>query len=391
MKITKAITNCQLVLENGILWDATLLLSDNKIASFGEARVTEIPEDAEIIDTGGNYVGPGFVDIHVHGGGGYQTSTHPVEAAEHFLRHGETSLLCTPSGTGSKPLSELVNIIHTIRDAMKIAKNIKGIHMEGPYYNPNYGANKKINTWGHKPIVKEDFIPLVDAGGTDIKNWMIAPERVNEGLMDFLKYAREVNPDVIFSVGHSEATPAQIRALGKYRPANMTHITNATGRLPAPGGTRSFGPDEYALKEPEMYAELISDSLPVHVPADLQRYVIKGKTVDKVILITDSTVYPNPPRPDLAHVTDINFDDWGGIAGSKLTMDVACRNIMKHTSCGITEAFIMASRNPARLLGLDDEIGTIEVGKTADLVIVNDRFDVKTVILGGEVCSFKEA
>ena len=391
MKITKAITNCQLVLENGILWDATLLLSDDKIAAFGEARVTEIPKDAEVIDAEENYVGPGFVDIHVHGGGGFQTSTHPIEAAEHFLRHGETSILCTPSGTTIKPLDELIVIIRTIRDAMKVAKNIKGIHMEGPFSNPKYGANEKLNTWGHKPIVKEDFIPLVDAGGTDIKNWMIAPERANEGLIDFLKYARKVNPDVIFSVGHSEATPAEIRALGKYRPKNMTHITNATGRLPAPGGTRSFGPDEYALKEPEMYAEMICDSLSVHVPADLQRYIIKAKTVDKIILVTDSTVYPYPPRPELAHVTDINFDAFGGIAGSKLTMDMACRNIMKHTSCGITEAFLMASRNPARLIGLDDEIGTIEVGKTADLVIVNDRFDVKTVILGGEVCKFKEA
>ena len=389
MKITKAITNCQLVLEDGILFDATLLLAGNRIAQYGEARVTEIPEGAEIIDAQGNYVGPGFVDIHVHGGNGYQTATHPVEAAEYFLRHGETSILCTPYGTQIMPLEDIVAMIHTIRDAIKIAKNIKGIYMEGPYSNPNYGAEKKLNTWGHKPIVKEDFIPLVDAGGTDIKNWMIAPERIGEGLMDFLKYAREVNPDVIFSVGHSDATPAQIRALGKYRPKNITHITNATGRQPAP--VRPFGPDEYALKEPEMYAELISDSLPVHVPADLQRYILKGKTVDKTILITDSTVFAYTPPEKYAHVTDINFDSFGGIAGSKLTMDKACLNIMKHTTCGITEAFLMASRNPARLLGLDDEIGTIEVGKTADLVIVSDKFDVKKVILGGEVCRFKEA
>ena len=89
-----------------------------------------------------------------------------------------------------------------------------------------------------------------------------------------------------------------------------------------------------------------------------------------------------------AHVTDINFDAFGGIAGSKLTMDKACKNVMAHTNCGICEAFLMASRNPARAVGLDDEIGTIEVGKTADLVIVNDRFEVKKVILGGEVCNF---
>lgn len=388
MNVTKAITNCQLVLENGILWDATLLLDGDKIAAFGEAREIEIPSGTEIIDAEGAYVGPGFVDIHAHGGGGYQTSLNPVEAAAHFLRHGETSMLCTPSGSASKSREELVEIITRIRNAMGTAKNIKGIYMEGPYYNPNYGANKHKNTWGYKPIVAEDFIPLVNAGGTDIKVWMVGPERVPEGLMDFLEYARKVNPDVHFTVGHSEATPAEIRALGKYKPSIITHCMNATGRRDVYGGTRSYGPDEYALKETDMYAEMICDSLPVHVMPEMQRFIIKGKGIDKMILITDSTQYDNPPPERYSHVTDINFDDRGGIAGSKLTMDKACRNIMAHTQCGICEAFLMASRNPARFLGMDNEIGSIEVGKTADLVIVSDRFDVKKVILGGEICNF---
>ena len=79
----------------------------------------------------------------------------------------------------------------------------------------------------------------------------------------------------------------------------------------------------------------------------------------------------------------------GGIAGSKMTMDQACRNIMAHTNCGIAKAFIMASRNPARVIGLDDKIGTITVGKIADLVIVDDKFNVDKVILGGEVQHFE--
>ena len=388
MNITKAITNCQLVLESGILWDATLLISGDKIAAFGAARETEIPCGVDIIDAEGAYVGPGFVDIHAHGGGGFQTADNPAEAAAHFLRHGETSMLCTPSGSASKSREELVAIIKRIREAMPVAKNIKGIYMEGPYYNPNYGANKHKNTWGYKPIVAEDFVPLVDAGESDIKVWMVGPERVNEGLMDFLEYARKVNPDVLFTVGHSEATPEEIRALGKYRPKIITHCMNATGRREVYGGTRSYGPDEYALKETDMYAEMICDSLPVHVKPEMQRFIIKGKGIDKVILITDSTVYNNPTPERYAHVTDINFDDRGGIAGSKLTMDKACRNIMAHTQCGICEAFIMASRNPARALGMDNEIGSIEVGKNADLVFVNDRFDVQRVILGGEICNF---
>ena len=378
----KAITNCQLVLENGILWDAAILISGEKIIGYGTMRETQIPENAEIIDAGGKYLGPGFVDIHVHGGSGYDTYVNPKEAEEFFLRHGETSILPTPPYDLDK--NGFLAAIRTLKEYMPRAKTIKGINFEGPYTNPKYGSHAYANPW-NKPISEDDFKPIVDEAGALATIWSVAPEL--DGIVPFLEYARKINPNTIFAVGHSEATPAQIRAMGKYRPRLMTHIMNATGRLPAPGGTRSFGPDEYALKEPEVYAEMISDSMSVHLPADLQRYVLKAKGVEKVILITDSTYYETEPPEHLRHITDLSFDEHGGLAGSRMTMDKACRNIMKHTSCGIAEAFLMASTNPARLIGLDNEIGSVEIGKRADLVIVDDRFNVDTVILGGKICN----
>lgn len=379
----KAITNCNIVLEGGILWDGTLIIEGDRIAAFGESRVTEIPEGAEVIDAGEKYLGPGLVDIHVHGGGGYDTYVEPEVCEMHFLRHGETSILPTPPYDLDK--NGFLNAIRTLKEYMPRAKTIKGINFEGPYTNPRFGSHAYMNPW-NKPISEEDFKPIVDEAGELATIWSVAPEL--EGIMPFLKYARKVNPNTIFSIGHSEATPKQIRDMGRFRPRLMTHIMNATGRLPAPGGTRSFGPDEYALKEPEVYAEMISDSMPVHLPADLQRYVLKAKSVDRVILITDSTYYETEPPEHLRHVTDLSFDEHGGLAGSRMTMDKACRNIMKHTSCGIAEAFLMASTNPARLIGLDGEIGSIDVGKIADLIIVDDKFNVDTVILGGEICKF---
>ena len=137
-----------------------------------------------------------------------------------------------------------------------------------------------------------------------------------------------------------------------------------------------------------MYAELISDSCGNHVNADLQRMLLRNKGVDRTILITDSCTYDNPAPipPAFSNVTDLEFDDYGCIAGSKMTMDMACRNIMTHTNCGIAQAFLMASRNPAYVIGMDHEIGTIEAGKRADLVFVDDRFHVQQVMLGGELC-----
>lgn len=258
---------------------------------------------------------------------------------------------------------------------------IKGIYMEGPYTNPKYGANADRNPWRHG-ILREEYTALVDACGTAVKVWTVAPER--EGIEEFLAYAKKVNPQAVFSVGHSEATPMEIAALGEYAPTLLTHAMNATGRLPAPAGTRGCGPDEYCFAEPEMYAELISDSQGIHVHPWLQKMLLQIKGVDKVVLITDSTTTSTPSPERYAHITDLNFDHNGDLAGSRLTLDMACRNMMTHTGCDIVQAFTMASLNPAKVIGLDAELGSIEKGKLADLVFVDDHFTVLRVMTEGE-------
>ena len=376
------IKNAHVVLENGIIFDGVILIKDGKICGFGPAWEMEIPSGAECIDAEGAYVGPGFVDIHVHGGGGASTCADPARAAAHFLRHGTTSLLSTTDY--HMTFDRIMDSVRTIREAMKDTKMIKGIYMEGPYTNPIYGSHADQNPW-HGAIDPEQSHAMVDACGTDVLVWTIAPERA--GIADFMTYARAVNPSVRFAVGHSEAMPSEIRALGSaLAPTIMTHTFDATGRRPVPGGTRGYGPDEYCMQTPDMYAELISDSCGIHVHPDLQRMLLHAKGAERVILITDSTVHNNPTPAHLAHVTDLNFDHNGGIAGSKMTMDLACRNIMSSTNCGIAQAFLMASTNPARAVGLDSEIGSVAIGKTADLIFVDDLFRVKRVMLGGKLC-----
>jgi N-acetylglucosamine-6-phosphate deacetylase len=385
MKITKAITNCQQVLENGILWDAVLLLSNDKIAGYGTLRETEISEGAEIIDANGKYVGPGFVDLHVHGGGGYSTCYNPVEAAEFFLKHGTTSLLSTPDY--HMTLETYYQVIKNIKEAVPKAKTIKGIYMEGPYTNPNHGSHSDTNPWIFG-VNEEDYKPLVDELGELALVWTVAPER--ENIASFIEYAKKVNPKTVIAFGHTIASPAEIVALEKYKPTLLTHAMNATHKYKKDGpGVRCAGVDEYALTNTDMYTELISDSCCIHVNREIQQLMLHYKGYDKVVLITDSTIHNNPNPEWLSHVRDLNFDLKGGIAGSKMTMDQACRNITTHTNCGIAKAFIMASRNPARVIGLDDEIGTITVGKIADLVIVDDKFNVDKAILGGEVQHFE--
>lgn len=374
----KAVINAQIVLESGIIWDGGILIDNDEIKNFG--KNIEIPEDAEIIDAGGAYVGPGFVDIHVHGGGGYNTIHEPKEAAEHFLKHGETTILATPSY--NKNFKEFLDGIRLIKKEMSNLRNVRGMYMEGPYTNPKYGSHSDLNPWRH-PINPDEYKVLVDEAGELAKVWTIAPER--EGIFEFVEYAKKVNPDAVIAVGHSEAAPEQIRSLGKYRPSLMTHAMNATGRLPVGGGLRAYGPDEYCFKEQDMYAELISDSCAIHVHPDMQRFLLHTKGINRIVLVTDSTSYTNANPEKYAHIDDLNFDHNGCLAGSKMTMDMACRNIMTHTNCGIAQAFIMASTNPSKVIGMYDEIGSIDKGKKADLVFVDDKFNVKNVMLRGEL------
>lgn len=370
-----AIQNARLVLENEVLENAVLLIEHDKIAAIGE----EIPADAEVIDAKGAYVGPGFVDIHVHGGGGYTAKAAPLQMAEFFLRHGTTTILSTPDYCLN--FEDFLTAIRNGKEAMKQCRTIAGFYMEGPYMNPKYGAAAEFNPWRH-PLDETEYTALVDEAGSHAKVWAVAPER--EGLTPFLHYAKKVNPNVLFAVGHSEAIPDEIRAL-PYHPDLQTHCTNATGRVNERGGCRGTGPDEYCYLDDGMYAEMISDSHAIHVKPDIQKLILKVKGVDRVILITDGTGDEHPNPPEYAHVDDLNFDWKGALSGSRLTMNKACRNVMKHTGCSIVDAFRMASRNPARVLGMDGDIGTIEVGKKANLVFVDESFNIQRVMLEGKM------
>lgn len=377
------IKNANLVLENGIAWDSALLIDGERIVGFGTEAELSVPFDTQIIDANGLYVGPGFVDIHVHAGGAYNTCLNPLEAAEYYLDHGTTTLMATPSY--SQPFDLFLEEIQSVKAVLGTSlasKAIGGFYMEGPYMNPEYGAGAWHNPWRH-PIDPDEYKALVDEAGSFTKVWAVAPER--EGLEEFMLYAKEVNPEVVFSVGHSEATPAQILKLKKHGIKLQTHSMNATGRLPVPKGTRSAGPDEYCMIDPDIYTELICDSCGIHVSADIQRLILHCKGIDKVVLITDGTAVRRENPDELKHITDLNFDERGNLSGSRLTMDAACRNIMTHTNCGIAQAFLMAARNPARAIGMEHEIGTIAVGKKANLVFVDHRFNVESVILEGKL------
>lgn len=164
-----------------------------------------------------------------------------------------------------------------------------------------------------------------------------------------------------------------------------THHTNATGTIVNYPECRGVCVDEAVNYNREIYAELISDSRGIHVDPYMQRLVRRIKGDERIILISDQTYYNSPVPPGYEGVTDINFTaDGSDIAGSKLTVDIACRNYMKHTGASLTDAFRVASYNPARATGFYDR-GEIERGLRADLVFTDHKMNISRVILGGEL------
>ena len=377
------IENAKVVTEKGIIWDGAILTDKGRILQVGRKADLDIPENVETIDAKGLYAGPGFVDIHVHGGNGYDFGHNPEETAQHFLAHGETTVLATFFRKYDRKTIEesIVCTKEAIKNG-KAAKIIAGFYMEGPYLSDEFGSTAQTNPWRGE-IKEEDYSNIVNLVGDLGRVWAVAPER--DGIEGFMKYAKSVNPNTLFAVGHSMATPSHILKLKKYGIKIQTHCMDATQRVSEWAGTRGAGPDEYCMTEPDMYAELISDSMAIHVNPTLQRLILRTKGIEKVILISDSTISNGPPPEGLKHITDLNFGPTSGLSGSKLTLNVACRNIMAYTNCGIAQAFMMASGNPARALGLDDEIGTLDVGKKANIVFVDDEFNVHKVMFEGEL------
>ena len=162
-----------------------------------------------------------------------------------------------------------------------------------------------------------------------------------------------------------------------------THHTNATGDRVFYPEVRGVCVDEAVNYNRDIYAELICDSRGIHVDPYMLRLVRKIKGEDRIILVSDACVFDGPIPPGYDGVTDINFDFEGEIAGSKLSLEVACRNMMKHTGASIMDVFRYASYNPSRAVGFYDR-GEIAVGKRADLVIVDHWMKVNKVIFEGE-------
>lgn len=382
----KAIINTKLVMEDGIIWDGALTYDGGKIIQVGWADQVQIPADAEIIDAAGLYTAPGLVDIHNHGCPKWWFYENPLETSAYFIKHGVTTVL--PTFYHSMTKECMIESAAKIREASHsgVGKIMDGLYMEGPFMNLGGSFQNQIK-W-HGAIREEDYTELIEGFGDMVRIWAIDPNR--ENVEAFMQYAKEKTPHVIFAHGHGSATSEQIAALRRYGVKVRTHLGDSGKPKGRAQGTPGSGGDEYALYNPDMFAELIVDQTGIHVVPDLVKLIIRTKGVERICLISDHTScgdvrYKNNKEEGIWYGPDLNYDDQGYLAGSLMTLDNGVRNVMTHTGYGLCHAIRMATLTPAQLLGIDNRVGSLEAGKTANLILIDDMVHIHKVILHGDL------
>lgn len=380
----KVIINTNVILPDGILFDGVVAFENGKITAVCKEKDFTIPDGAEIIDAKGLYTAPGLIDIHNHGSADDFFVDNPKACVEHFISHGETTILPTFYNTMS--LEDMIQGADKLKEFSKsgIGKAIKGLYMEGPFMRAS-GSNSQMFKWSGD-ISKEKYSALVDGIGDFVRVWAIDPDRSN--IVEIMDYIKSKDPNTVFTLGHSGATSEQCEKVYNPNLKLQTHHGDS-GQAPRINQAKfGAGVDEYALCDQNMFIELICDESGIHLSPYSVRAAIKAKGVEKVILITDSFPrtgdYKNDESKGIKYGADLNYDVNGLLAGSHLTLDNAVRNVMSYTGYGLSHAVRFATLNPAKLLGIDNLYGSVAVGKVADLLLVDDRFSVKQVYLEGE-------
>ena len=372
-----AIRNAKIVLENGILERKALLLSD-KIE--GIVDETEIPDGAEIIDCKGGYVTPGFIDLHIHGYLGKDVCDATAESirtiAGGIVENGVTGFLPTTMTVDMMVINGAINACREVKNCGEYyGSQILGVHAEGPFIS----ASKK-GAQDERFILKPDA-DFVKANADIIKIITLAPEEDK----DFLEIKRMADEtDVVVSMGHTSADYKTAMESSKNGVKHATHLFNAM----TPMTHRAPGVVGAALNS-DVSCELIVDTYHVDPALYEMVYKMKGR---KLCFITDCLPAGGLPEGEytlggakIIYKNNLCKLEDGTIAGSVLKLNKGVWNVYNNSNIPLYECVNCATINPARAIGVADRKGSIEVGKYADIVILDNEFNVKKTIIGGVV------
>ncbi len=373
------ICNARLVSPGVELDDAYILIEDGRIAAVLNGKPARFT--GEKIHANGNYVMPGFIDVHCHGRNNFDFCDGSEEGtaliARSKLAEGVTTLLPT---TLTLPENDLVRALTAVRQAAALPDGcrIPGVHLEGPFINPKC-AGAQNTAFVRPPDLEE--VARLDAVFKVLKvTFAVEMPGASELTAGLLRRG------IVPSCTHSAATYADFRAACDAGLRNLSHFCNQMSPL----HHRDIGLVGGGLLNREVYVELICDRLHISPPMIQLVFAVKG--CDRVILITDAMRAAGMPDGDYSLgglpvvVADgaARLRDGGALAGSTLQLATALRNVHEVTGLPLCELVKAAGWNAARSLGLRD-VGRIEPGYLADLVILNSSFTVLKTLVGGEI------
>ncbi len=385
--MTTVIKNGKLISGNKIEESLNLYFKDGKITAVTKEN---LPYDSEI-DAKGAYVSPGFIDIHVHGGAGFEfvdgTEEAIKTAANIHAQHGTTTIYPTISAYDNKKTVIALDALKKYKDDADVLPNIYGAHLEGPYFSPKQtGAQDPSYIRTPDP---EEYEQLFADFGDVIKRWSYAPEL--SGSDEFLNFLNEKG--IVAAAGHTDAEYDDIKKAYDNGMKLITHLYSCTSTITRKKGFRILGVIETSYLYDDIDVETIADGC--HLPPNLLKLIYKIKTDEHMCLVTDAIRHGG--MADIENVTCENGNmpyiiedgvaklvDGSAFAGSIATTDVLVRTCTKRAGIALESAIKMITEVPARIMKLDTK-GALKVGYDADIVIFDEDINVIKTIVSGNV------
>ena len=380
------IINGKFVIDDQIKYDGCLYYSDGKIEGISQNP----PKNYPIINAEGGYVLPGFIDIHLHGGGGYDFMDANAEAFTEISRvhcmHGTTSIAPTTTACTIDKLFEIFEVYRQTAGSCDYA-DFPGLHLEGPFISPEMRGAQNINCICNptKSIIES----IAKKGGDIIVRLSGAPE-----LAFMFETAQMLMPyGIAMSIAHSNATFEQIAEAYKHGYHNITHLYCSTPSVRKINQRVHAGIIEACYFIDNMSCELIGDGR--HIPPELLKTVHKIKGADKIALVSDAMraagtdcteSFLGEKKPENRVIIEdgvAKLPDRSSFSGSITTSDFIFKNAVLNANLPITDVSRMMSLTPAKIINKDKQKGSLTPGKDADIIITDTQFNIKNVFVRG--------
>lgn len=381
------ITDVKVVLPDAIIQDGWLFIRDGIIAAYGTSTepYLELGEGVQKISGNGGYALPGFIDIHVHGGAGgdfMTASEEELDAITRFhMENGTTAMLATTVTASRNELTEVLERIVKYKEKPMSYAQILGVHLEGPFVNTKWkGAQNEAYM---TPPQSEWLSHWVEEFPEVIKLQTLAPEL--DGAPSYIALLKQYG--IVAACGHTDALYEEIEHAVDQGLCHAVHTFNAMRPL----HHREPGTVGAVMLNPGITAEIIADGEHVH-PAAI-KLLLQAKGKDSVILVTDAISAAGMPDGDyklgslpvIVEQGTARLKDGGSLAGSTLTMIKGFHYLIDKVGVSISEASRIASLNPARVLGIHSQYGSLELGKRADILLLDSQLNLNSVLIDGRV------